>query len=186
MSELDEERELKPLLATFRCCQDEEIEQFLHGRAVEFEKLSKSRTYLVCDEEELQSKNINQLTIYGYISLALKILTVPPNVSNRIRKEIDGFSSKLHGEQISDFSCYLIGQLSRNSNVQPDNLSGRQILSFAEDVISTAVEAVGGRYMMIECRDEEKLIKFYSDNHFIEISRIPDRQQAMVQMIRKI
>jgi hypothetical protein len=159
MSELDEERELKPLLATFRCCQDEEIEQFLHGRAVEFEKLSKSRTYLVCDEEELQSKNINQLTIYGYISLALKILTVPPNVSNRIRKEIDGFSSKLHGEQI---------------------------ISFAEDVISTAVEAVGGRYMMIECRDEEKLIKFYSDNHFIEISRIPDRQQAMVQMIRKI
>ena len=50
----------------------------------------------------------------------------------------------------------------------------------------SSVEAVGGRYMMIECRDTEKLIRFYQNNSFKEISRIPDKDQPMVQMIRKI
>ena len=40
--------------------------------------------------------------------------------------------------------------------------------------------------MMIECRDNEKLIGFYSNNDFEEIARIPDEKQPMVQMIRKI
>ena len=39
---------------------------------------------------------------------------------------------------------------------------------------------------MIECRDKEKLIGFYQDNGFEEIARIPDEDQPMVQMIRKI
>lgn len=40
--------------------------------------------------------------------------------------------------------------------------------------------------MMIECHDRKELIQFYSDNHFSEISRIPDQELPMVQMIRKI
>lgn len=40
--------------------------------------------------------------------------------------------------------------------------------------------------MMIECRDNEKLINFYKDNGYEEISRIPDSEHVMVQMIRKI
>ena len=54
------------------------------------------------------------------------------------------------------------------------------------DIIAASVEAVGGRYMMIECRDTEKLIRFYQNNSFKEISHIPDKDQPMVQMIRKI
>jgi hypothetical protein len=186
IDQLEEDRELKPLLSSFCCAQDADIEQFFHHRAVEFERLSKARTYLVCDQEELRTKKISELTVYGYFSLALKILTVPAEVSNRVRKELDGFSAKLRGEQISDFSCYLIGQLSRNSRVDRSSLSGTQLLTFAGDVISTAVEAVGGRYMMIECRDNANLIRFYEQNHFSEIARIPDQEQPMVQMIRKI
>ena len=107
-------------------------------------------------------------------------------MSNRMRKELDGFSAKIHGEQINDFPCYLIGQLSKNSNVSSEELSGKQLIDFAADIIAMAVEAVGGRYMMIECRNEEKLIQFYKDNYFNEVARIPDGNQPMVQMIRKI
>jgi hypothetical protein len=186
IDELHEDKELKPLLSSFSCRQDEDIEHFLHNRAVEFEKLAKSRTYLVFDQDELQTKQINELTVYGYISLALKVLSVPADISNRVRKELDGYSAKIHGEPIGDFSCYLIGQLSRNSCIEHQVLSGKQLLKFAEDVISAAVEAVGGRYLMIECRDNDKLIRFYKENHFNEIARIPDQDQPMVQMIRKI
>lgn len=68
-------------------------------------------------------------------------------MSNRMRKELDGFSAKIRGEQISDFPCYLLGQLSKNSNAKSEELSGKQLIDFA---------------------------------------RIPDENQPMVQMIRKI
>lgn len=137
------------------------------------------------EQKQLENREKN-LTRYGYISIALKILSVPQDMSNRMRKELDGFSAKIHGDLISDFPCYLIGQLSKNSNVRSDGISGKQLIGFASDIIATSVEAVGGRYMMIECRNEEELIQFYKDNYFREIARILDENQPMVQMIRKI
>ena len=179
---------LTQVLSSFSCAQDEDIESFLHHRAVEFEKLSKARTYLICDEKQLLADGfcLDQLKIYGYVSVALKILSVPDALSNRKRKEIDGFSAKTHGEQIKDFSCYLIGQLSRNSNVSCDSISGADLLQVAYDVIAAAVDAVGGRYIMIECHDNQKLIDFYARNGFEEISRVADESRPMVQMIKKI
>lgn len=179
---------LTQILSSFSCNQDEDIENFLHNRAVEFEKLSKARTYLICDEDQMSSEDfyLDKLTIYGYVAIALKILSVPEDWSNRRRKELDGLSAKIHGEPIKDFSCYLIGQLSRNSNVPHDSISGKDLLQVAYDVIASAVDAVGGRYMMIECREEEKLIEFYSANQFEEIERSSDGTHTMVQMIRKI
>ena len=60
------------------------------------------------------------------------------------------------------------------------------MLQTAYDVIAEAVDAVGGRYMMIECRKEKKLTDFYSANGFEEIAYIADEGHPMVQMIRKI
>ncbi len=184
MEKLEEDKVMN-ILSSFRCEQDSDIETFLHNRAVEFENLAKARTYLIFSQEELEEGR-TPLTIYGYISLALKILTVPDSVSNRMRKELDGFSAKLHGQQLRDFPCYLIGQLSKNSNAEPQMISGCELIETAYDIIASAVEAVGGRYIMIECRDKEKLIHFYQSNGFSEIDRIPDHDEPMVQMIRKI
>lgn len=187
IEEIGEGNELNELLSSFSCSKDQDIEYFLQNRSIEFEKLSKARTYLVFDQHELEMNDSKTpLTIYGYISVALKILSVPDDISNRRRKEIDGYSAKIHGEQIKDFPCYLIGQLAKNSNVKKDELSGNELIDLACDVIAISVEAVGGRYMMIECREENKLIQFYEDNLFSEIARIPDNEQPMVQMIRKI
>lgn len=173
------------LLSSFSCSEDFDIEDFLHNKAIEFEKLSKARTYLVFNQEQLKRKQ-SPLIICGYITIALKVLSVPSNLSNRKRKEIDGFSAKHHGKQIDDFPCYLIGQLARNSDVSSDIISGKELIDFACDIIASAAESVGGRYIMIECRDEEKLIRFYENNFFSEISRISDQNKPMVQMIRKI
>lgn len=179
---------LEQILSSFSCELDEDIENFLHNKAVEFEKLSKARTYLICDEDQVSEENfcLDQLKIYGYVAIALKILSVPEVWSNRKRKELDGLNAKIHGKPIKDFSCYLIGQLSRNSEVSHDSLSGKDLLQVAYDVIADAVDAVGGRYMMIECRNEEKLINFYLANGFEEIQKSSDGNHIMVQMIRKI
>ena len=65
-------------------------------------------------------------------------------MSIRKRKEIDGLSGRIHGEQIENFSYYLIGQLSRNSNVPQDSLSGADLLQCAYDVIATALMLLVG------------------------------------------
>ena len=153
---------LTQILSSFSCEKDEDIEYFLHKRAVEFEKLDKARTYLICDEEQINTEGfcLDQLIIYGYIALALTVLSIPEKTSTNTRKKLDGLSGKIHGARIKDFLCYLIGQLSRNSSVGKECLAGEELLQFAYDNIVTSVEAVGGRYMMIECRDEKNLLIF--------------------------
>ena len=176
---------LSELLASFSCSIDADIEVFLQRRAIDFENLSKSRTYLIFDSDELES-GVDYLHIYGYVSLALKVLSVPPYVSNNFRKELYGFNSKIHGREISDFPCYLIGQLAKNSNISVNPITGKKLINIACDIIASAADAVGGRYMMVECRNKEKLLAFYENNSFKLVDRIPDADDAMVQMIRKI
>lgn len=180
---MDEDR-INSILSSFSCALDPDIESFLHKRAVLFEGLNKSRTFLIFNEEDLSSGR--QLTVYGYFSLALKVLSVPDHMSHGMRKKLDGLSARLHGEIITDFPCYLIGQLARNTDVHKADLSGSLLISYALDVIADAVEAVGGRFVMIECHDDKHLLKFYSDQDFKEIARNPDNGKPMVQMIRRI
>lgn len=176
------------ILSSFSCIRDEDIQNFLHKRAVDFEKLLKSRTYLIIDEEQFKKPNfvLKNLVIYGYISLAVKVFTVPETTSNRQRQQLDGFSSKEHGKQISNFPCYLIGQLARNSNVPKESISGAELLNFAYEIIGEAVKLVGGRNILIECRNDENLINFYLAHDFYKISQVPDENQTMIQMIRRI
>ena len=87
---------LNHILSSFSCAYDEDIQNFLHNRAIDFENLLKSRTYLVIDEEQFENPtfSLDKLTIYGYISLAVKVFTVPEKTSNRQRQQLDGFSAK--------------------------------------------------------------------------------------------
>ena len=187
MNELEDDK-LKKLLSSFSCAYDKDIQNFLHNRAIEFERLSKSRTYLIVSEEQFENPEIafDEFTIYGYISLAIKVFTVPETTSNRQRQQLDGFSAKEHGKQISNFPCYLIGQLARNSNVPKESISGAELLNFAYDIIAISVDAVGGRNILVECHNNKKLVQFYLDNEFYRISQMPDENQSMIQLIRRI
>ena len=175
---------LNHILSSFSCAYDEDIQNFLHNRAIDFENLLKSRTYLVVDEEQFENPafSLDKLTIYGYISLAVKVFTVPETTSNRQRQQIDGFSAKEHGKQISNFPCYLIGQIARNSNVPKDTISRAELLKIANTIIGEAVKLVGGRNILVECRKNEKMIQFYINNGF---SQVPDENHTMIQLIRR-
>lgn len=175
---------LMQILSSFSCAKDHDIENFIRNRAVEFEELSKAKTYLICDETVLRDEG--QLLILGYISLALKVLQIPGGLSIRERKELDGYRGKHRGEPITDIPCYLIGQLARNEGVSKEQLSGKELIEEAQRIIMAAVEAVGGRFMMIECHDDPKLLKFYGDNGFKEVARIADADMPMVQMLCKL
>lgn len=61
----------------------------------------------------------------------------------------------------------MIGQLARNSNVPKDTISGAEMLKIANTIIGEAVKLVGGRNILVECRNNEKLIQFYLNNGFL-------------------
>lgn len=170
-------------LSSFSCAHDSDIEDYLHNRAVRFEALGKSRTYLVCDQEIMRTEG--RLQIFGFFTVALKVLDLPEQLSNRKRLELDGFSAKMRGEVIRSVPCYLIGQLAKNSAL-PGVVSGAELLKYALQMIASAAQYVGGRYVLIECHDDLHLRKFYTDNDFAEFDMIPDAGMPMVQMIRPI
>ena len=151
-----ENSRLENMLSSFSCIHDEDIQNFLHNRAIDFELLSKSRTYLIIDKEQFQKPGIrlDELTIYGYVSLAVKVFTVPETTSNRQRQQLDGFSAQEHGKQISNFPCSLIGQLARNLNIPKESISGAELLNFAYDIIVISVDAVRGRNILVECHNK--------------------------------
>ena len=175
---------LQQILSSFSCTKDHDIENFLHSRALEFEALSKARTYLLFDEVEMVEND--RLILLGYVSLAPKSLQIPEGLSIRRRKEFDGFSGKIHNEPITEIPCYLIGQLARNDGAARDKLSGKELIEEAQRIIMNAVQAVGGRYMMIECHEDPKLLAFYKENGFEEIARVADSGTPMVQMLCKL
>lgn len=88
----------KEVLSSFTFSLDSDIELFLHERATEFERISKARTYLICDEEKLRR---GEIFIVGYFALSLKVLILPEEMSVHSRKEYDGFRGKIHGNPIS-------------------------------------------------------------------------------------
>ena len=62
----------------FSCKKNNDLEEFLSTRAILYEQVSKSRTYLFIDEDALDEK----ISILGYFSIGLKTLMLPDNLSN--------------------------------------------------------------------------------------------------------
>ena len=82
---MNDEGEVRRLLSSFSCEQDDDIQYFLENRAIEFEQLSKARTYLAFDGEQLQKQSgLDSLIIYGYISLAFTLVNVNEKVSHMV------------------------------------------------------------------------------------------------------
>ncbi|MGL4913566.1 MAG: hypothetical protein ACRC3Y_14175 [Romboutsia sp.] len=171
------EEKIKEIISSFKCEQDSDIEYFLKEKSIEYEKKSKGKTYFMVDELNLQN---GILEIVAYFTLAIQVLKVPDEYSNRKRTKLDGISAKRNNKPISEFPVYLIGQLAKNDNYK-NKISGSEVIENALAMILKAQHAVGGRIVLVECFDNEKLIKFYIENGFEIINK-----DSMVQLIRVI
>ena len=147
------------------------MQSFLVNKSILFEQISKSRTFLIVDEDYLDDGDFR---ILAYFSLALKSLKLDNSLSKTRLKKIDGLSNK-----IEDTSFYLLGQLGKNELYQKD-IEGKEILEkYVFPMVAQAVKYVGGRIILIECANKEKLISFYGNNGFVYL-----QEDEYVQMIR--
>ncbi|CCJ34297.1 hypothetical protein [Caloramator australicus] len=131
-----------------------------------FEKLGKSRTFLIYNEDKAEI----EFQILAYYTLALQVLKVDEKFSNRKIKEFDGLSAKIHGERILEFPAILIGQLGKN-DLYKDIIKGDEIMNYCLNTILDGQMCLGGRLIMLECKDVPYLIKFYESYGFRKIER---------------
>lgn len=170
-------------MSLFECEQDPDIESFLQNRAIDFENLSKGRTYLLFDEKMLASENFSPM---GYFTITVSALEFADSVSIRQRKRLDGFSGKKGNEPIRSIPVYLIGQLGKNSAYPGTPISGSELIDYAMSVIRKAHEMVAGNTILVESKPLSKLETFYKENGFDFFSSIksPHDENRMNQYIR--
>jgi len=173
---MSDEQKAQELISIFVCGKDSDVENFLKERAIAFERMGKSRTFLVFDEDEEEFK------VLAYFTLALQVLKVPGSFSNRKIKNLDGFNAKIHGERITEFPAILIGQLAKN-DLYKDRLSGFELMQYCMSTLLDGQMRLGGRIVMLECKDIPYLICFYEQFGFIKLER--DYQEGdLIQLIK--
>ena len=153
---------MQSFIANFYCSKDIDIERFVKDKAIIFEKLGKARTYFVVDVEAFNS----EVKILGFFSLAISILDVPKELSNRSRKILDGLSAKKYGEIVNKIPSILIGQFGKN-DLYCRELSGEELFELCLNKIYEGQKIFGGRIIMVECKPVPKLIDFYKREGFV-------------------
>ena len=164
------------LISLFVCDKDKDIEMFLKEKAIMFEKLGKSRTFLLFDGEE-------GFHILAYFTLAIQVLKVPQGLlSGRKTKQLDGFASKYKGETITEFPAMLIGQIGKN-DLYTELISGFEIMEYCLATLMAGQVYLGGRIILLECKNIPALITLYEKFGFKIIQR-DYNDGELFQMIR--
>ena len=99
------------ILNTFSSRKNNNVEDFLHNKAIFFEKSSISTTHLIFNNND---------TLLGYFSVANKSLILPnerfENLSNSKQKKLMQRGQKV-GNAFYLVNSYLLGQLGKNFNL---------------------------------------------------------------------
>lgn len=168
---------MEDAVSNFSCEKNLDVEIFLRENAINREKRDLTRTYLIIDQNKFESDN--KINIVAYFSIALKTLIIPQTLSNSKIKKIDGFS-----KDAKDSIVYLIGQLARNDDYNSEAITGAEILARALNIISDIKDKIGGKVVLVECEDQQKVIDFYLENDF---ERLPEHSEnELINSIKKI
>jgi len=169
------------ILKNFKNKYNKDIEDFLHNKAIEFEKAGLSSTHLVFNQN---------FVLLGYFSLANKPLLVSKRnyeaLSKSQRKKLCQNGKKL----LSDgyiVNSYLLGQLDKNysEEINENNqISGMQLLTLAYDTLMEAKKIINVRYVWLECEDTEKLLNFYKTFGFEEIENFTSVNNLKVLIMK--
>ena len=188
---VSKEEDIKELLFSFVTLRSQDslgaqdVEYFLHNKAIQFEKMDLARTYLV------MSSYKNRPILAGYFALANKPLTIPNKhfnkLSSGLRKRLMGFG---HKTQQNNFVIqgFLLGQLGKNYSAEAIAarcLSGDELLQLAFKKVVEAYRVVGGRILYLECENVPKIIEFYNRNGFTLIEGFTS-ENGYYMMVKRI
>jgi hypothetical protein len=158
---------IKKLLQTFKCNQNIDLQDFLHNKALVFEKNLRSRTYLYIDN--------NTKNVVAYFTIAINTLYTD-NISSEVIKLLDGYR-----DDTKSIPCFLIGQLGK-SDLYKDIKIGKFIIEDAIEIIDNSQMSVGGRFILLDSINIKEVISFYENNLFFAIEN--NQELDSIKMIK--
>jgi predicted GNAT family N-acyltransferase len=170
LEEAKSSNEIKKILTTFKCYKNKDIENFLHNKAVTFEKKLRARTYLLI----LKTHNIKRVA--GYFSIAISVL-----YAKEIEKEILLEIGELNSPK--DIPCLLIGQIAKSDEFEKIKL-GKYLMELALEKLEQVNEIIGSRFILLDAINKDKLIKFYENFGFVKIEESVEIKKESIKMIK--
>lgn len=158
--------QVKKLLKTFSCTKNTDVQDFLHNKAITFERSLRSRTYLYADNTDK--------SIVAYFSVGITYL-LANQLDKSIVKFLDGYT-----DEVIALPCYLIGQLGKSDKCTEK--IGDFLLDDALNCIDKSQEILSGRFVLIDSVNDEKVLDFYRQNSFVEIQK--DKNLKSIKMIK--
>ena len=163
----DSNRKVKKLLETFNCARNIDLQDFLHDKAVTFEKNLRSRTYLYIDNTTQE--------VAAYFTITISTLHTD-GISSEIIELLDGYK-----DDVGSIPCFLIGQLGKSDKFEPRKI-GEFILDDTIVIIDQSQKSLGGRFILLDAINKEQVIKFYEANAFFPIENDPSSEN--IKMIK--
>ena len=162
--------QVKKLLKTFHCEINYDLQDFLHNKAITFERNLRSRTYLYANNENKG--------VVAYFTLAINYLETD-KFKSEIIQILDGYTN--YANQTRAIPCYLIGQLAVSDEYRKQGI-GNFLLTDALKIADNAQTSFGGRFVLIDSVNHSKVINFYEQNSFIAIEN--DKSLKSIKMIK--
>lgn len=116
----------------------------------------------------------------AYFTVTFKDIKIHPDTSKSRTKKLKAKNNTV--------SAYLIGQIGKNKSIQNNPIDLEKILADVFVVIKQAQALVGGRTIILECENNERLIRLYESQGFqtIAIAQDPEDENPLVTMFISI
>jgi hypothetical protein len=159
----------------FECANDDDIQLFLREKAFEFERRGWSSVYLLFNEERFLR---GELFIEAFFTLSHKALVVSHDVSNTKKKAIfKGISS---ADSLAHF--VLIGHLGKNQGDKyVSAITADEIFEAAFEVIERSKELITFNCVLVECKNNPKLLDIYDRQGFSYL-----QDDGLVQLFKRV
>jgi len=169
----DGEQTFRDATDEFSCPLNPDVEHFLTSTALTNQKIGVSRTNLVLLPQDTHQQ------LVGYYALALQVLGLGRITSKSLRKKITGFKR----ENKLGAAVYLIGQMGKNFHNGANKLiTGQELFLLAMQDIVDAQQTVGGRIVVVECKNDDNLRKFYEETLGFQLIDTADDESMLKYM----
>lgn len=146
-----EENIVIKFLGYFTCSKNKDLENFLHSKAIKYEKSSNTRTFLFIENKRIQ----------GFFSLALNILDVSLLSNTQIKK-----LNPKHSKDVKYLPCLTIGQLGKSDD---SSIKGKYIMESALKILYDIHKHIGSRFVLIDAVNYDKIVAFYEKYGFLKL-----------------
>ena len=158
--------QVRKLLKTFFCAKNADVQDFLHNKAITFERNLRACTYLYVSNADK--------SVVAYLTLGIKSL-LTDDLNDETIKFLDGYTS-----QMPSIPCYLVAQLGKSDSCKEK--IGKFLLDDALNFIDKAQDILKGRFVLIDSVNDDKVINFYKENSFIALEN--DKKLKSIKMIK--